>query len=200
MAIVNNKKVSNFSRTKGGEFVELTKNSNTPDEKNRYFVYVDNSNNLSFWDGAEEIIRPVSDVYTATVNLTAALIKTLYSANSNKGIEIVKAPGANKFIEFLGAILVYTYDGTNAYTAANGLTFKLDTTAVAPTLANTFLQATAKRMANVQVLSANLNVDSADVYNKALYLQEGTQNPSGSSAVTTNQLVIKVAYKIHNLA
>jgi predicted RecA/RadA family phage recombinase len=130
---------------------------------------------------------------------TAAQIKTLYSANTNKGLEILAAPGADTMYEFVSATMFYDYDGTNAYTAANGLTFTIDGVAVSDTVGATFLQATADSVAIVQVLSAEVIDASADLFNKALYLQEGTGNPSGSSTAT-DQLMVRVAYRVHDFS
>jgi len=131
--------------------------------------------------------------------LSAAEIKTLYSANTNKGIEVVVAQGAGTFIEFISATLWYDYDGANAYTAANGLTFNVDNIAVSDLIGVTFLQGTADMVANVQVLSAEKIDTAANLLNKALYLQEGTSDPTGSS-VATDQLKIRVIYRVHDFS
>lgn len=136
----------------------------------------------------------------AEKTFSAAEIKTLYSANTNKGLEIVAAPGAGKLIEFISASLWYDYDGTNAYTAANGLTFNVDNVAVSDTIGATFLQATADQVSIVQALSAEIIDAAADVLNKALYLQEGTTNPTGSATTAADQLLVKVAYRVHDFS
>jgi hypothetical protein len=192
----NKADATKFSRVNASEYLELEQNSNTPDETAKNFVYVDSSNNLCYWNRAK--INKLAIQYKE-MTLSAAQIKTLYSANSNKGIEVVGAPGTNKVIEFISATLFYDYDGTNAYTAANGLTFKVETTAVGVLVTNTLLQATADTIAVVEKLSAVLIGASSGLVNKPLYLQEGTQNPSGSS-VATNQLRIRVAYIVHDVA
>jgi hypothetical protein len=185
-----------FSRLKAKEFIELVKTSNVADEENRNFIYSDSSNNLVYWNGKTNNKQAVQ---YKEMTLSAAQIKTLYSANTNKGIEVVPAPGANKVIEFISATLFYNYDGTNAYTAANGLTFNVETTAVGVLITNTLLQATANTIAIAEKLSAVLVGASAGLVNKPLYLQEGTQNPSGSATIT-NQLRIRVAYIVHDVA
>lgn len=136
---------------------------------------------------------------TVTKSFSAAQIKTLYAANSNKGLEILAAPGATKMIEFVSAAFWYDYDGSNAYTATNGLTFTLDGTAVSALVANTLLQATADRAAFCEALSTGANAAAADLLNKKLFLQEGTQNPAGDSTAT-NQLKVIVTYRIHDFA
>ena len=127
--------------------------------------------------------------------LTAAEVKTLYSANTNQGMEIVAAPGAGKTIEFVSAVLRYNYDGANAYTAANGLTFNVGAVPVSDLIAVTFLQATADHVAIVQALSAEIEQAATAVENKALYLQEGTSDPTGSG-VEADTVKISVTYRI----
>lgn len=130
-------------------------------------------------------------------SFSAAQIKTLYSANTNKGLEILAAPGANKFYEFISASLFYDYDGSHAYTAGNGLTFTIDGVAVSDGIAVGLLQATADQVAIVQALSAEVIDASADLMNKKMYLQEGTADPTGD-ATTAVQLKVKVAYRLHD--
>jgi L-amino acid N-acyltransferase YncA len=185
-----------FSRLKAKEFIELVKNTDTPTETAKRFVYVDSNDILVYWNGSTTNKQAVQ---YKEMTLSAAQIKTLYSANTNKGIEVVPAPGANKVIEFLSATLFYDYDGTNAYTAANGLTFNVETTAVGVLITNTLLQATADTIAIAEKLSAVLVGASAGLVNKPLYLQEGTQNPSGSATIA-NQLRIRVSYIVHDVA
>jgi len=132
-------------------------------------------------------------------SFSAAEIKTLYSANTNKGLEILAAPGADKVYEFVSATLFYDHDGLNDFTAANGLKFNVDDVAVSDAIANTFLQASADQLAVVQVLSAELIDASADLMNKALYLQEGSENPSGSST-EDDQLKVRVVYRVHDFS
>ena len=137
---------------------------------------------------------------TVTKSFSAAQIKTLDSANTNKGLEILDAPGATKMIEFVSAALWYDYDGSNAYTATNTLTFNLDATAVSAAVANTLLQATADRVAFCEALSTGANAAAADVLNKKLFLRiGGTTDPTGSSTAT-NQLKVIVTYRIHDFA
>lgn len=138
-------------------------------------------------------------VQTVEKSFTAAQIKTLYSANTNSGLEIVAAPGADKVIEFVSAALYYDYDDAEAYTAANGLTFNVGAVAVSDTVAATFLEATADRVAIVQALSAEINDTAANLANKALYLQEGTTNPTGD-ATAEDQLLVRVTYRIHDFS
>lgn len=136
---------------------------------------------------------------TVYVSLDAADIKTLKSANSDKGVEIIAAPGADKMIEFVSAALFYDYDGVNAYTAANGLTFNVEATAVSALVAATLLQATADRIAVAEALSTGPNADAADLVDKPLYLKEGASDPTGSST-ETDQLLVRVTYRIHDFS
>lgn len=138
-------------------------------------------------------------IQSVEITLTAAEVKTLYSANTNSGIEIIAAPGADKVIEFVSACLRYNYDGSNAYTAANGLTFNVGAVAVSDTIAATFLQATADQVAIVQALSAEINQAATAVANKALYLQEGTTDPTGS-ATEADTITLRVSYRIHDVS
>jgi hypothetical protein len=140
-----------------------------------------------------------SALLTATATLTAAEVKTLYSANTNQGYSVVDAPGAGKVIEMVSAVMRYNYDGVNAYTAANGLTFNVGAVAVSDTVAATFLQATADQVAIVQALSAEINDTYANLTNKALFLQEGTADPTGSG-VEADTLTISVTYRIIDVA
>lgn len=152
--------------------------------------------------GTDAVTSPKIDesvIQTVEKAFTAAEIKTLYSANTNKGLEIVAAPGASKVIEFISATMFYDYDDAEAYTAANGLTFNVGAIAVSDTLAATFLEAAADRVAIVQALSAEVNDTSANLANKALYLQEGTTNPTGD-ATAEDQLLVRVSYRIHDFS
>ncbi|MCK5605726.1 hypothetical protein KAR91_27775, partial [Candidatus Pacearchaeota archaeon] len=142
---------------------------------------------------AEDVIQTINKT------LTAAEVKTLFSANTNKGMEIVPAPAAGKVIEFVSAQLRYNYDDANAYTAANGLTFNIEAVPVSDLIAVTFLQGTADRYANVQALSAEIDQDLSAVTAKPLYLQEGTTNPTGSG-VEADTIKIAVTYRVRDLA
>ena len=102
-------------------------------------------------------------------------------------------------IEFVSAALFYDYDGAEAYTAANGLTFNVEATAVSALIANTLLQATADHVAVAEALSTGPNAAAADLVNKPLYLQEGTQNPAGD-ATAEDQLKIRVTYRVHDFS
>lgn len=150
---------------------------------------------------AKEIINEhIEDALVKTVErvLTAAEVKTLYSANTNTGVSIVAAPGAGKVIEFVSAQLRYNYDGSNAYTAANTITFNVGAVVVSDAIAVTFLQGTADRYANVQALSAEIDQDLSAVANKALLLQVATADPTGSG-VEADTIKLVATYRVRDL-
>ena len=152
--------------------------------------------------GADKVLPSMMNetaLKTLEKTLTAAEVKTLKSANSDKGMLIVPAPSAGKVIEFVSCQLRYNYDGSNAYTAANGLTFNVEAIAVSGLIAVTFLQGTADRYANVQALSAEIDQDLSAVTAKALYLKEGTSDPTGSGT-EADTIKLVVTYRVRDLA
>jgi predicted RecA/RadA family phage recombinase len=131
----------------------------------------------------------------ATVSLDATDIKTLESV----GADIVAAPGSTSVIEFVSAVLYYDYDGSNAYTAANGMVFSLEGESVSEGIAATFLEAAANQVAFVPALQDGFDGAAASHINKKLVLKEGVTDPTGSSTAT-DQLIVKVIYRIHDFA
>jgi hypothetical protein len=92
-----------FSRVDVGEYIDLTPNSNTPDESSRRFVYVDGSNVLKYWNGSSAIsllggggsgaAGSLDSAYSIGTNITideGALQLTDATAGTLNTLEIVK--------------------------------------------------------------------------------------------------------------
>lgn len=128
-----------------------------------------------------------------TVVLTAAQVKTLYSANSGAGVQLVAAKGANKVIDFISATLFYNYDG-NAFSAPSYLYIFVGDEEISTGIHYNVLQATADTFCTVQVTSRNYSDLAA---NTAVYLHKGDSDPTGSSTAT-ECLIIKVVYRVYD--
>lgn len=129
-----------------------------------------------------------------TVVLSAAQVKTLYSANSGAGVILVAAKGSNKVIDFISATIFYNYDGTNAFTAPSYLYIFVGDEEISTGIHYNVLQATADTYCTVQVTSRNYSDLAA---NTPAYLHKGDSDPTGSSTAA-ECMIIKVVYRVYD--
>jgi predicted RecA/RadA family phage recombinase len=134
----------------------------------------------------------------ATVAVSNAEIKALRATPKT----LVAAPGANKFIEFVSAVLVNS-GGANALTESTAnLAVKLNNgsgVAVSQTVESTgFIDQTAKTITNaLPVIDAI--VASASGANKALVLHNIGAGEIAGNAAADVTLAVNVAYRVHSV-
>ena len=130
-------------------------------------------------------------VQVATVSLTNAELKDL-AANPK---ELVAAPGAGKFIEFLGATLFHDY-GSEVLTGNHAMTIGLDdgTVAVAAEIAHgDFAHKDGDHVYSVKAAVA-FNDTAANTLNKNLALKSA--DAYGGNASDNTVWTVHVAYRI----
>lgn len=191
-------KATEFSRVNAKEFLELETNSNTPDESGQYFIYVDASGVMKFWNGTSSIDIS-GEVQTATVAITAAEVKALRATP----ITLVAAPGANKVIELISCKLKLDY-GSEVFTeTADNLAIKYTDgsgVAVSDTIESTgFIDQSADTMTSaVPVKDAIVTV--AGSANKPLVLHNTGDGEIAGNASNDSVLDVYVLYRVIDIA
>lgn len=136
-------------------------------------------------------------VKTATVNLTSAQVKALRATP----IDLTPAPGADKFVQLLGALLVLDY-GSNAFTeSSDNLVIQYETSGVdacAAITSNGFLTATADTIA-IAVPSVIAGAAAASFNNKKLQLFNNGDGEIAGNAADDSQLTVQITYAVHSL-
>lgn len=137
-----------------------------------------------------------SFIYTDTVELTNGDIKGLRAAPK----ALVAAPGANKFIELVNAVMILDY-GSEALTAAAGddLVIQYETSgqdATASIESTSFITAAADTMCFVNPAGI-ANVAAANVVNKGLQLFNTGAGEFAGNASNDTTMTVKVSYRIH---
>jgi hypothetical protein len=136
-----------------------------------------------------------SFIYVASVEITNSQLKDLV-ANPKT---LVAAPGADKFIELINAVLILDY-GSEVLTvnAGDDLVIEYATSgqdATASIETNGFITAAADTMAFIPAASI-ATVPAANVVNKALQLFN-TGVDFGGNASNDTTMTVKVSYRIH---
>jgi hypothetical protein len=138
-----------------------------------------------------------SKIITETTNLTSAQVKALKATP----IALTAAPGADKFIQLIGATLVLDY-GSNAFTeSSDDLVIEYETSGVDATAAitsNGFLTATADTLA-VAVPAAIAGAATASFNGKKLMLLNSGDGEIAGNAANDSQLTVQVTYAVHTL-
>lgn len=138
-----------------------------------------------------------SKVITTTTNLTSAQVKALKATP----IDLTPAPGADYFIQLLGALLVLDY-GSNAFTeSSDDLIIQYETSGVdacAAITSNGFITATADTIA-VAVPTAIAGAASASFNNKKLQLFNSGDGEIAGNAANDSTLTVQVTYAVHAL-
>lgn len=134
----------------------------------------------------------------ASVAITNAEIKALRATPKT----LVAAPGANKFLEFVSAVLVNS-GGSNALTeSAANLAVKLNDgsgAAVSQAIEATgFIDQTAKTLTNA-LAKIDAIVASASAANKALVLHNTGAGEYAGNAAADVTLTVLVAYRVHSV-
>ena len=135
---------------------------------------------------AEDIIQ------RAEVVLDADAIKGMYASAE----ELVAAQGAEKALEFVGAVLSYAHDGTDEYTGGGDITIELeDGATMSNTAASSLLTTSADGIVQLQPLNAAEGNTLAK--NKALEIENATGAFEGTGA---GPLTVIVYYRVHDLS
>ena len=133
-------------------------------------------------------------IYHDTVELSNADIKALRATPK----QLVAAPGVNKFIELVSAVLILDY-GTNVLTeTADNLVIEYNTSSVDITgaiEATGFIDATAD---TIKIVYATItDVSAANAVNKAVQLFNTGDGEFGGNAAADTTMTVKVAYRVH---
>lgn len=138
-----------------------------------------------------------SNLNTVIVDLNSAEVKALVASP----YQLVAAPGANKLLEFVSAIVILDYGGTNAFTeSTDNLAVEYDggsAAAASQTIEMTgFITLTADSMT-----TAMAKIDAidaiADVVNKNLALA-GLSGEIAGNAAGDNGLTVITTYRVHH--
>lgn len=136
-------------------------------------------------------------IITEVTNLTSAQVKALKATP----IALTAAPGADKFIQLLGATLTLDY-GSNAFTeSSDDLVIEYETSGVDATAAitsNGFLTATADTLA-VAVPAAIAGAATASFKGKKLMLNNSGDGEIAGNAANDSQLTVAVTYVVRSL-
>lgn len=147
-----------------------------------------------------DINETMYPIYTRTVDANSAEIKNCNAAGTP--IELVPAPGANRWAEFVGASLWLDYGSEVLVepSSPDNLTVEYDNgtgpTASAAITANGFITAMADTMAYTIPVSI-AGTGATAVVNKNLVLMNGDENYTGNASNDTAVRII-VQYRIHD--
>ena len=143
------------------------------------------TSNGTDWISSADMIKVV------TVNVSSAEILSLFTTP----IEIIPAPGANKFIRIIGGN-IYNKFNTTAYASGGNLFMYYNNATLTPacsTPANiAFLNATGSTFAGVAITTSYYTVNAVNV---PIFLKMITQNPTTGNGT----LIISLAYIIENI-
>ncbi len=194
-----------------GSLIYLEDDATAPAAGTSYVLYIDATNieaihvdtgkvlvdeTVTATGGLSSGTAADSLIFTDTVTLSNADIKALRAAPK----ALVAAPGANKFIELVSAVLIMNY-GSEALTvnAGDDLVIQYHTSGQDITGSietNGFLTAAADTMAFVQPAGI-ATVPAANVSNKAIELfNTGGAEIAGNASLDTT-MIVKVSYRIH---
>ena len=134
----------------------------------------------------------------AAVSMTSAEVKALRATPKT----LVAAPGAGKVIEYISAVLILDYGGTNGWTeSTNNLAIKYGDgsgTAVTGTIEMTnFIDQTADTM-TTSIYKIDTIAAKTACENKALVLHNTSGAEIGGNAANNNVLRAKVVYRVHS--
>lgn len=137
-----------------------------------------------------------STIHTATVDLTTAEIKTLYSAPK----VLVAAPGTHKIIDVLNVNLVHNYD-TNVFDNSSNTVYaawlySTTYTRATSSITQTLLLATAAADRVATLIPVEESGAATLRENCALYLYGATGDPSSANAAGTLRAI--VTYQVHS--
>jgi len=144
-----------------------------------------------------------SVIQTATKTFTGASIKQIYSGNTNKGLSVLAAPGADKVYEFLSAHVKYNYGADTAFVTASPVRFKLESFIVSTVIATAFLDNDEDCHIVVQATNAATAAIAtpSQIVNKALFM---TAACFGATTATVtfacNSLDVRVSYRVHDFS
>ena len=167
------------------------------------FFYDSTADQLKVHDGSawQQVLSASaanSLVQYAAVALTNAQIKALRATP----VQLVAAPGAGKVLEFISAVLLLDYGGTNVFTeTADNLAVKYENgsgAAASETIETTgFIDQSADTM-TVGVAKNDQIVAKSGCENKALVLHNTGDGEIAGNAANDNLMRVKVAYRVHS--
>jgi hypothetical protein len=133
----------------------------------------------------------------AEVSIAAAAIRTLRATP----VQLVAAPGAGKFVEFVSAQLFLDYGGAALTESSDNLAVRLNDgsgLAVSETIETTgFIDQTADTITNAIQIKDRI-VSKANGENKKLVLHNTGSAEFGTAGTPTSALRVKVAYRVHS--
>lgn len=130
----------------------------------------------------------VGDIRTVEHEFNNAEVLTAYSANSNKGLELVPAPGSGKMIEYISGVFVLNYV-TAAFVHTYTCTVNIGTNDIG-SIVRDFLQATEDYLC-YRTYDYDL-VTLATYMNQAVYFHAKTANPTtGGGTISA-----RISYRI----
>src|SRR5262245_4391760 len=141
--------------------------------------------------------NPSGKVFTTTVSLTSAQIKAIRATP----ITMVAAPGAGRILEFVSAILLLDYGGTNVFTeAGNNLAVRYTDGSgaiVSQTIEMTgFIDQSADTATSAEA-KIDAIVAKTGCENQALVLHNTSGAEIAGNAGADNVVRVKVTYRTH---
>ena len=158
---------------------------------------IDKDGNLSVTAGSVSSNQLAANtIQYAEVSIAAAAIKTLRATP----VQLVAAPGAGKFVEFVSAQLFLDYGGAGLTESSDNLAVKFDSgsgVAVSETIEATgFIDQVADTITNA-IAKKDVIVAKTAAENKKLVLHNTGSGEFGDAGTSTSVLRVKVAYRIH---
>jgi len=138
----------------------------------------------------------VSPLISKTVELTNAQIKAMRATP----VDLVDAPGAGKFLELVGAVLVLDY-GSNVLTeSADNMVIQYGsgTDATAAIEATGFIDDSADSI-SVVVPAAIVGIAASSIANDELELFNTGDGEYGGNAGADTTMTVKITYRVHTL-
>lgn len=146
----------------------------------------------------DAVLTTIGGARSATVEVTNAEIKALAATPKT----LVAAPGANKVIQFLGAILILDYGGTNVFTESDD-NFSIKYANAAGVAVSVTIETTGFIDQSADTMTCAIPVKDAIVAasgasNKALVLDNIGDGEIGGNAGNDNTMTVIVHYVIHS--
>lgn len=178
---------------------EITAPSDSP-LSNYGWVYLKDNDGVStpYFEGDDGIVTNIATMNSVTIELSNADIKALRGTKK----ELVPAPGANKFIEFLGIVLVLDYGSNVLSESTDNLVVQYATSGddVSGAIEMTGFIDQSADIAMARYRSNPLAANAtADMVNNALELFNTGSGEFGGNAGADTTMTAFVTYRIHTV-